>query len=468
MLRRISWLRMERPRFPEGELVPLRGLAFVGVTSALAIGAALASPDLGSTHHWRAIVLLSALAALTPLFTVYGPQFTVYDTAAVFVVAAALFAPPAAAALIGLPACLVDAMRRRTSIVSLAHNSAAIALAALATSLLAHEASVLPHAPRALALLLALGSYAAIITGADALFGYLARGGSQPEVPWAAFAAEAALASLGVGFAALIAADPWRAPFALAPLLFIHRLQHLPALEEEAARDVKTGLLNMRCFERELERLCAGGRELARPLSLLVVDLDHLREINNRFGHLAGDAVIGEVARMIQGHLRPDDHAARFGGEEFVIAIPEIAPADALIVAARLREAVACSLFQANDPPFTGRATVSIGVAHAPGDASTPRELLHAADLALLEAKTLGRNRVVERRNIVQEPARASHAVDEPGLIPSSPGSGSALFPEAHGHGLPRSAQSACVSTRSILTSSVPTSSTSARRTRES
>jgi diguanylate cyclase (GGDEF)-like protein len=380
--------------------VPWRGLAFVGVTCALALGAALASLGSGSMHHWRAIVLLSALATLTPLFTVYGPQFTVYDTAAVFVVAAALLAPPTVAALVGLPACFVDAVRRRTSIVSFAHNSAAIALAALATSLLTHEASVLPHAPGALALLLALGSYAAIITVADALFGYFARGGSRPEVPWAALAAEAALASLGVSFAALITADPWRAPFALAPLLFIHRLQYLPALEEEAARDPKTGLLNMRCFERELERLCAGGRELARPLSLLVIDLDHLREINNRFGHLAGDAVISDVARTIKGQLRPTDHAARFGGEEFVIAIPDSSPADALAVARRLRQAVASSLFHADDPPFTSRATVSIGVAHAPADAATPRELLHAADLALLQAKILGRNRVIERREV--------------------------------------------------------------------
>jgi diguanylate cyclase (GGDEF)-like protein len=400
MLRRIFRPRLQRPRFPEGELVPWRGLAFVGATCALALGAAVGSLGVGSTHHWRAIVLLSALAALTPLFTVYGPQFTVYDTAAVFVVAAALLAPPAVAALVGLPACVVDAARRRTSIVSLAHNSAAIALAALATSLLAHDASMLAPVPRALALLLALSSYAAIITAADAVFGYLARGGSRPEVPWAAFASEAALSSLGVGFAALIATDPWRAPFALAPLLFIHRLQRLPALEEEAATDAKTGLLNMRCFERELERLCAGGAELARPLSLLVIDLDHLREINNRFGHLAGDAVIGDVARTIQGQLRPPDHAARFGGEEFVVAIPDIAPADALAVAARLREAVASSLFHAEDPPFTSRATVSIGVAHAPEDATTPRELLHAADLALLQAKILGRNRVIERRDV--------------------------------------------------------------------
>jgi diguanylate cyclase (GGDEF)-like protein len=380
--------------------VPWSGLAFVGTTCSLALGVTLVSAGHASSRHWQAVALLAALAALTPLFTVYGPEFTVYDTAAVFVVAAALLASPAVAALVGIPACLVDAWRRRVSVVSLAHNSAAIALAAFATSLLAHASSGLSPVPRALGLLVALACYACIITGADTLFGHFARGISRLRFPGTALAAEAALASIGVGFAALVGTDPWRAPFALAPLLFIHRLQRLPALEEEAARDAKTGLLNMRCFERELERLCAHGGELPRPLSLLVIDLDHLREINNRFGHLAGDAVICAVARLIDGELRPADRAARFGGEEFVVAIPDIAPEDAVAVAARLRAAVASSLFQATDPPLTCRATVSIGVAHAPSDATTPRELLHAADLAVLQAKLLGRNRVVERREL--------------------------------------------------------------------
>lgn len=412
MLRRTLSLRPRRPRFPEGELVPWSGIAFAGMSCSLGLGLILTSAGHVSARHWQAVALLTALAALTPFFTVYGPQFTVYDTASVFVVAAALLASPALAALVGIPACLVDAWRRRVSVVSLAHNSAAIAVAAFVTSLVAHASAGLSPVPRALALLVALGCYACIITGADALFGYFARGSSGLELPATALAAEAALASIGVGFAALLGADPWRAPFALAPLLFIHRLQRLPALEEEAARDPKTGLLNMRCFERELDRLCTHGPELAQPLSLLVIDLDHLREINNRFGHLAGDAVIHAVARLIDAELRPADRAARFGGEEFVVAIPEIAPEDAVAVAARLREAVASSLFHAKDPPLTCRATVSIGVAHAPVDATTPRELLHAADLAVLQAKLLGRNRVVERREL--DGAEAQEPVSPP------------------------------------------------------
>jgi diguanylate cyclase (GGDEF)-like protein len=405
MLRRISWLWPSRPRFPEGELVPWSGIGFVGVTSSLALGAILVSAGHASTQHWQALLVLAGLAALTPLFTVYGPQFTVYDTAAVFVVAAAFLASPAVAALVGLPACLVDALRRRVSVVSFAHNSAAIALAAFATSLLARQASSLPPALRALMVLLAVSSYAFAITGCDTLFGYFARGTARLDLPPTVLAAEGALASLGAGFATLIDADPWRAAFALAPLLLIHRLQHLPALQEEAATDAKTGLLNMRCFEREFEQLCTRARERELPLSLLVIDLDHLREINNRFGHLAGDVVIAAVARLIEAHLRPGDRAGRFGGEEFVVAIPNISPADGFLVGARLREAVASSLFRGEEPAFTSRATVSIGVAHLPDDATTPRGLLHAADLALLAAKARGRNRVVEFGKLDTEPS---------------------------------------------------------------
>jgi diguanylate cyclase (GGDEF)-like protein len=397
MLRRIFRRPLRRPRFPEGEVVPWRGLAFVVGLSVLAVGAAFLPAGGIGTEHWQAILVLAALAALTPLFSVYGPSFTVYDTAAVFVVAAAVLASPAVAALVGIASCLTDALRRRVSVISFIHNSATIALAACAASALAHHAAGLPAVSRVLTLIFAVTVYAFVITGADALFGYFARGDAQPLLPPASFIAEAALASLGIGFAALVVEDPWLAPFVLAPLLFIHRLQHLPVLEDEAGRDPKTGLLNMRIFERELERLCAGGTTFARPLSLLVVDLDHLREINNRFGHLAGDAVIAAVARLIVGQLRPSDRAARFGGEEFVVAIPDIEPAQALAVATRLREAVAATVFEAEDPFFRTRATVSIGVAHAPADATRPRELLHAADLALLQAKLLGRNQVLER-----------------------------------------------------------------------
>src|SRR5919201_1312631 len=137
MLRRFSWVRVGRPRFPEGEIVPWGGIVFAGAT------------------------------------------------------------------------------------LSLAHNSAALALAAFTTSLLAQASAGLPPVPRALVLLGAIGCYAWILTGADALFGYFARGGTRPQLPMAALVAEAPFPSIGVGFAPPPPADPWRGPFAPAPFLFL-------------------------------------------------------------------------------------------------------------------------------------------------------------------------------------------------------------------------------------------------------
>src|SRR5919197_1767551 len=162
MLLLFSGLFLRRPRFPEGEFVPWKGIGFVGANCAFALAASLALAGQATAHHWQAIALLTVVAALTPFFTVYGPQFTVYDTAAVFVVAAAFLASPPVAALVGLPACLVDAVKRRTSVVSLAHNSATIALAALTTSLLAQTSSTLSSPLRAAVFLPALCAYAGI------------------------------------------------------------------------------------------------------------------------------------------------------------------------------------------------------------------------------------------------------------------------------------------------------------------
>jgi diguanylate cyclase (GGDEF)-like protein len=350
-------------------------------------------------HHREALGIFVVLAAATPLFAVAAPGYTVYDTAGVFVVAAAVLSPPAIAAVVGIPACVVDSVRRRTCAVSFVHNSATIALAAFAAATAAHAATTLSDVPQALVLVLAVCAYAATILGLDELFGRFARDERWAGLPLALFGAEASLASLGVCLATLVRDHPARAPFVLAPLLFVHRLQRLPALEEEAACDVKTGLLNMRAFERDVEELLARAGGTGRGLSVLVLDLDNLREINNGLGHLAGDAVIVGVADVIRQHVRPTDRASRFGGEEFVVALVDADPDRACVVAERLREAVASSLFHCHDPALTTRATVSIGIAHAGDGVHGIRDLLHVADVALLQAKRRGRNRIVDTRD---------------------------------------------------------------------
>ena len=110
--------------------------------------------------------------------------------------------------------------------------------------------------------------------------------------------------------------------------------------------DAKTGLMNMHVFGGALEAALARSRAERRPLSLLVVDLDLLREINNKHGHLAGDAVITGISEILPRQIRKGDLAARFGGEEFVLALPDTPPDRALRIAERIREAVASRVFK--------------------------------------------------------------------------------------------------------------------------
>ena len=131
-----------------------------------------------------------------------------------------------------------------------------------------------------------------------------------------------------------------------------------------------------------------------RPMSLIMADLDLLRDINNTYGHLAGDAVLRGIAQIFRAQLRHYDVPARFGGEEFSILLPETPPDQALEIAERIRRAVAEASFEVETSSEPIRATVSIGVAGFPKDATDANDLIHQADLAVYRAKLQGRNRV--------------------------------------------------------------------------
>lgn len=133
---------------------------------------------------------------------------------------------------------------------------------------------------------------------------------------------------------------------------------------------------------------------LGRPLAVVMVDIDYLREINNSRGHLAGDAVIRGVADAIRLNMRDYDTAARFGGEEFSIVLPEIAGSEAAAVAERIRCRVAEMDFVTPTSTIPVRATISLGVACYPINGLETDVLMHQADLALYSAKLHGRNRV--------------------------------------------------------------------------
>lgn len=156
--------------------------------------------------------------------------------------------------------------------------------------------------------------------------------------------------------------------------------------------DGLTQVFNRRYFEDAIERELSRSRRYARPLSLVLLDIDYFKKINDTFGHLAGDAVLKEVAGVVRSRTRREDVLARYGGEEFALLLPEIDEKGAAQLAEKVRKLVERHAFE-----FDGETipvTVSAGVATVQRKSEEPQELIRRADEKLYESKTAGRNRV--------------------------------------------------------------------------
>jgi diguanylate cyclase (GGDEF)-like protein/putative nucleotidyltransferase with HDIG domain len=203
------------------------------------------------------------------------------------------------------------------------------------------------------------------------------------------------MVSLGYTVALLWELNPWFTAPVLSPLVLIYRALQVPQLKKEAQTDGKTGLLNAHHFNQlyiaEIDR----ARRFGRPVAFVMADLDLLRNINNTYGHLAGDAVLAGIGRIIRETVREYDIAGRFGGEEFAIVLPEADLPAARALAERLRLAVEAAVFTVGPNAAPISATMSIGVACFPEDAHAPAALTHEADVAVYQAKLQGRNCVV-------------------------------------------------------------------------
>jgi diguanylate cyclase (GGDEF)-like protein len=163
---------------------------------------------------------------------------------------------------------------------------------------------------------------------------------------------------------------------------------------ERTVRDALTGLYNRSYFLDQLSPLAKNVAENGLGLAIMMLDIDHFKEINDTFGHATGDAVLREVADVLRQSARSDDLIARFGGEEFILALPVSTPRRALERAERIRRSLACRRFRTEDEGVV--VTASIGVAFAdPGRPRTSASLISTADLYLYRAKESGRNRVV-------------------------------------------------------------------------
>jgi two-component system cell cycle response regulator len=176
-------------------------------------------------------------------------------------------------------------------------------------------------------------------------------------------------------------------------LLFHHSLEEITRLEKLAITDPVTGLSNHRYFQEKIRKEMERSQRHSRVFSLMMVDVDHFKKFNDKFGHPEGDKALAQIAKLLKSATRTADSVSRYGGEEFALILPETAKPAAVEVADRIRrdlENISVSAALMEPHPIT----LSIGVSSFPDDGNTCELMISKADQALYRAKELGRNRV--------------------------------------------------------------------------
>lgn len=220
------------------------------------------------------------------------------------------------------------------------------------------------------------------------------RGLAELSGGWDNHVLELATLCLGGMTAVVLAGRPYLLPLIVLPIVMLHRSLLMRQFQEMATRDQKTGVLNAVAWHdtatKELDR---AARQLT-AFGVLMIDIDHFKRVNDTHGHLVGDTVLKHVAGTLESAVRQCDSVGRFGGEEFVVLLPNTTHAEVVAIAERVRTAVT-DLVVRDQSTIVHTLSASIGVAVYPHDGLAVDRLLMAADNALYVAKRTGRNKVV-------------------------------------------------------------------------
>ncbi|MDA0564890.1 GGDEF domain-containing protein [Streptomonospora sp. S1-112] len=324
-----------------------------------------------------------------------------------------LLLPPMYSLILPVPVYLLLQFRiRRTVIHRRLFNAASVAVSGFVASLLFHSALV-DGTASALRVPMAVTEHhitsvegaslaalcCAVFTVVNTLIVAVAVHLSSSEAPWRqmlfdreALTVDCVELCVGVTAAVLTGLSPALLALALPPAMLLQRSLLFQQLQTAARTDPKTGLLNASTWEAEAAAELARARQSGRAAALLIIDIDHFKAVNDTYGHLFGDHVLLGVATTIGAQLRKSDVIGRFGGEEFVVLLPDSDMAEACRAAERLRMRIGRMALSANGDDV--RITVSLGVAVLNVHGDDLVDLLAAADLALYRAKGAGRNRV--------------------------------------------------------------------------
>lgn len=181
---------------------------------------------------------------------------------------------------------------------------------------------------------------------------------------------------------------------------------YLDTCEEAAFTDHLSGLANRRRFERQLRREIERAARYNHPFCVLLIDIDEFKQVNDTFGHKAGDNAIKQMAKTLEEGIRDVDLAARIGGDEFALILPETGAIRGFEIGDRLRRAIKATRIPTASSASTS-ITASFGIAESVPGGQTMNELLACADAALYEAKHQGRDRVIQGQQVKRNPTRA-------------------------------------------------------------
>jgi len=389
--------------------------AYVGIVPATALAAIGVA---ASQTSWRVDDLVKFLlllgcgmisVAATPRIA-YGQGAIVRDFLTVWVLPVAILLPPFYAMVTPIPLLILTQWRMHRGVVyRRVFTAAAIGLTYGAASLMfrAYPASfaggALGTGVHALTWTAAVASceitgeigHNVLLATAIKLFDPTARI-RDLVLNREALQADLAEIDLGILITVVVAVDPALAVFAVPTVLLARRFMMHAQLVARSRIDTKTGLLNAATWESEAAAEISRAIRTRSPLSVALIDIDHFKAVNDTYGHLAGDKVLRALSDAFREQLRDYDLAGRFGGEEFVVLLPQTDEANALSIAERLRAHVAGISVPADDGARPGtfiNLTVSVGVAALGAAGSEVTDLLAAADAALYYAKQTGRNK---------------------------------------------------------------------------